>query len=301
LPAFLFSSNPPFTLKQLIITPTTTDRTDASLNRYLSDISRISMVSPQEEVELARRIQQGDTKALDRLVEANLRFVVSTAKKYQHIGLPLVDLINEGNLGLIKAAQRFDHTKGFKFISYAVWWIRQSILDAVAKTGRLVRLPSNQVDTLLKVRATMASLEQLLERNPEEHELSEHLDVALSVVCQSRKNQMQPKSLDSPVGEGDTGSASVGDLMVNTEVESPDAPLNREDLAVEIAGALSCLTAREADVLRFHYGLNGPAMSLEEISRKLEVSRERVRQIRDKGVRQMASNMRLEDMRVYLN
>lgn len=259
------------------------------------------MVSPQEEVELARRIQQGDAEALDRLVKANLRFVVSTAKKYQHIGLPLIDLINEGNLGLIKAAERFDPTKGFKFISYAVWWIRQSILDAVAKTGRLVRLPSNQVDTLLKVRAAMASLEQLLERNPEEHELSEHLDVALSVVCQSRKNQMSPQSLDAPVGEGDPGSASFGDLMVNTSVESPEAMLNREDLSIELAKALSCLTVREADVLICHYGLNGREMSLEEIGQKLEVSRERVRQIRDKGVRQMARVMDVEEMKVYLN
>ncbi|MDC0600567.1 RNA polymerase sigma factor RpoD/SigA [Flavobacteriales bacterium] len=288
-------------MKQLIITRSTTDRSDASLNLYLAEISRIPMITAQEEAELACLIQEGDKQALDRLVKANLRFVVSVAKKYQHIGLPLVDLVNEGNLGLMKAAQKFDHTKGFKFISYAVWWIRQSILDAVAKTGRLVRLPSNQVDTLLKVRSAMSDLEQLLEREPEEHEISEHLDVALTVICQSRKNELKPKSIDAPVGEGDPGSASLGDLMVNTEVESPDAPLTRGDLTLEISRALSALTVREADVLRLCFGLNGHAMSLEEISQKLEVTRERVRQIRDKGVRQMSSHLDLDEMRVYLN
>lgn len=290
-------------MRQLVITSSTTKRDSPALSAYLSDISRIPLITPQEEVDLAIRITQGDKRALDRLVEANLRFVVSVAKKYQYIGLSLTDLINEGNLGLIKAAQKFDHTKGFKFISYAVWWIRQSIMDAAAKTGRTVRVPSNQVGIMLKVRVATEYLEQLYEREPEVYEVADYLDISEEAVEQARKNGMQTSSMDAPVGKDDRDSATLGDFMFS-EDDDPDAELEHEDLCNALETALGRLPRREAEVLRWSFGLGGRrAMSLEEIGIRMEVTSERVRQLRDRAVRKLRSGdmLSLADMRIHLN
>ena len=289
-------------MKQLVITSSTTQRDSAALNAYLAEISRLPMIDAAEEVNLAIRIQNGDKRALDKLVEANLRFVVSVAKKYQYIGLPLIDLINEGNLGLMKAAQKFDHTKGFKFISYAVWWIRQSIMDAAAKKGRLVRVPSNQVGVMLQVRNATSELEQILEREPEDHEVAAFMDISEEAVKQARKNGMKTSSMDAPLGEDDRDSALMRDIMPDQDAHRPDDDLEVEDLAGEMERALSLLPMREADVLRLSLGLNEhEPKSLSEIGDLMELTSERVRQLRDRGIKKLRSGMSLDAMKVYLN
>ncbi len=288
-------------MKQLVITTSTTQRDSAALNAYLADVNRKPMITAAEEVELAIRIQNGDQRALDQLVEANLRFVVSVAKKYQYIGLSLVDLINEGNIGLIKAAQKFDHTKGFKFISYAVWWIRQSIMDAASKTGKVVRVPSNQVGQMLKVRSATEHLEQLLEREPQDYEVADFMDISLEAVDQARKNGLKTASMDAPVGEDDRDSALKGDFMPS-EDPMPDADLEHQDMAGSVEAMLEQLGRRERDVLRCCFGIGMPQpMTIGEISERMEVTRERVRQIRDRALRSLRTQMPLEDLQVYLN
>lgn len=288
-------------MKQLVITTSTTQRDSAALNAYLSEVNRYPLISASEEVDLAVRIQGGDQRALDRLVEANLRFVVSVAKKYQYIGLSLTDLINEGNIGLIKAAQKFDHTKGFKFISYAVWWIRQSIMDAASKTGKVVRVPSNQVGMMLKVRSATEHLEQLLEREPEDYEVADFMDISREAVDQARRNGLKTSSMDAPVGEDDRDSAVKGDFMAS-DGPAPDAELDQEDMAGGVEALLKSLPYREREVLRcfFGIGMNQP-MTIGEISERMEVSAERVRQIRDRALRNLRTNMPLEDLKIHLN
>lgn len=289
-------------MKQLVITTTTTQRDSAALNAYLAEVNRCPMITAEEEVELAIRIANGDRNALDRLVMANLRFVVSVAKKYQYIGLPLTDLINEGNLGLIKAAEKFDHTKGFKFISYAVWWIRQSIMDAAAKTGKTVRVPSNQVGIMLKVRSATEHLEQLFEREPEDYEVADFMDVTVEAVRQARANGMKPGSLDSTVGDDSRDATTLGQLMEDEDSPSPDEALESEDMVGEVDRVLASLPMREADVLRWSFGLGGrEPMSLEEIGQRLEVTAERVRQLRDRGMRRLRTGMPLDHLKVHLN
>lgn len=289
-------------MKQLVITTTTTQRDSAALNAYLAEVNRCPMITAEEEVELAIRIANGDRNALDRLVMANLRFVVSVAKKYQYIGLPLTDLINEGNFGLIKAAEKFDHTKGFKFISYAVWWIRQSIMDAAAKTGKTVRVPSNQVGIMLKVRSATEHLEQMLEREPEDYEVADFMDITVEAVRQARANGMKPGSLDSTVGDDSRDATTLGQLMEDEDSPSPDNELETEDMVGEVDRVLASLPIREADVLRWSFGLGGrEPMSLEEIGQRLEVTAERVRQLRDRGMRRLRTGMPFDHLKVHLN
>ena len=289
-------------MKQLVITTSTTQRDSAALNAYLADVNRCPMITAEEEVELAIRIRKGDRDALDRLVTANLRFVVSVSKKYQYIGLPLTDLINEGNLGLIKAAEKFDHTKGFKFISYAVWWIRQSIMDAAAKTGKTVRVPSNQVGMMLKVRSATEYLEQLMEREPEDYEVADFMDISVEAVRQARANGLKPGSLDSTMGDDSRDATTLGQLMEDEDSPAPDDELEMEDLVGEVERILGTLSSREADVLRLAFGLGGrEPMSLEEIGQRMELSGERIRQIRDRAVRKLRTGIPVEQLRVFLN
>ena len=287
-------------MKQLIITQSFTNRDSAAFERYLSDVEKLPMIDAEREAELSARILSGDRRAIDELVVANLRFGISVAKKYQNLGLPLEDLVAEANAGLIKAAGRFDHTKGFKFISYAVWWVRQSILDALAKKGRVVRVPGNQVATMLKVKSATQHLEQLLERQPEDHEVAEFMDATLDAVRRARKVEQKPSSLDKPVGdEGD--SVPLGQLLVNEDVPSPSAALDQQDLRSELVVALAGLPPRQSDVLRWIFGLDGEPLTLQEVGDRMEVTTERVRQLRDKAIRTMRTSMPLETLRVYLN
>ena len=297
--ALPFTTQSP-SMKQLIITQSFTNRDSAAFERYLSDVEKLPMIDAEREAELSARILSGDRRAIDELVVANLRFGISVAKKYQNLGLPLEDLVAEANAGLIKAAGRFDHTKGFKFISYAVWWVRQSILDALAKKGRVVRVPGNQVATMLKVKSATQHLEQLLERQPEDHEVAEFMDVTLDAVRRARKVEQKPSSLDKPVGdEGD--SVPLGQLLVNHDVPSPSAALDQQDLRSELVVALAGLPPRQSDVLRWIFGLDGDPLTLQEVGDRMEVTTERVRQLRDKAIRTMRTSMPLETLRVYLN
>ena len=253
----------------------------------LQDIGRVELITADEEVVLAQKIKAGDQKALDKLVKANLRFVVSVSKQYQNQGLSLPDLINEGNMGLIKAAQRFDETRGFKFISYAVWWIRQSILQALAEQSRIVRLPLNKIGAINKINKTFAKLEQQLEREPIAEEISELLDILPEDIRETMKNQGRHMSMDAPLGNLEDGG-SMYELLENTHEVTPDNELIKESLRNEIDRALTGLTSREADVVRLYYGLSGGhSHSLEEIGEKFELTRERVRQIKEKAVRRL--------------
>jgi RNA polymerase primary sigma factor len=259
------------------------------------------MITPEEETTLAQKIRMNDQWALEKLVKSNLRFVVSVAKQYQHQGLSLSDLINEGNLGLIKAAQRFDETKGFKFISYAVWWIRQSILQALAEQSRIVRLPLNKIGSINKINKTFSKLEQEFEREPSADEIAQMLDISESDVKESMKNTGRHVSMDAPLASGDDNAGSMYDVMESDDSPSPENGLLHESLRREIERALHTLTSREADVVRLYFGLGGEhAMTLEEIGEKFDLTRERVRQIKEKAIRRLKHTSRSKILKTYL-
>jgi RNA polymerase primary sigma factor len=286
-------------MRQLKISKQITNRESQSLDKYLQEIGKVDLLTPDEEVELAKRIREGDKYALEKLTKANLRFVVSVAKQYQNQGLSLGDLINEGNLGLIKAAQRFDETRGFKFISYAVWWIRQSILQALAEQSRIVRLPLNRVGSLNKISKTFSELEQKFEREPSPDELAEVLEVATSEVVDTLKISGRHVSMDAPFVQGEENS--LLDVLENDGEESPDTGLINDSLRKEIQRALSTLTPREADVVTLYFGLNGEnALTLEEIGEKFNLTRERVRQIKEKAIRRLRHTSRSKALKPYL-
>ncbi|MEY5044280.1 MAG: hypothetical protein RJA19_1507 [Bacteroidota bacterium] len=288
-------------MRQLKITKQVTNRETASLDKYLQEIGRVDLITAEEEVELARRIKQGDQAALEKLTKANLRFVVSVSKQYQNQGLSLPDLINEGNLGLIKAAQRFDETRGFKFISYAVWWIRQSILQALAEQSRIVRLPLNKIGSINKINKALARLEQEFERTPTTAELAEVLDMTLDEVKQSLKNAGRHVSMDAPLKDGDESSSNMYDVMKTGDTPSPDTDLMNESLRKEIERSLRTLTPREGDVIRLYFGLNGEhPMTLEEIGERFDLTRERVRQIKEKAIRRLKHTSRSKILKSYL-
>ena len=287
-------------MRRLKITKQVTNRETASLDKYLQEIGRVDLITAEEEVELARKIKHGDDSALERLVKANLRFVVSVSKQYQNQGLSLPDLINEGNLGLIKAAQRFDETRGFKFISYAVWWIRQSILQALAEQARIVRLPLNKIGAINKINKTYAKLEQRLEREPTADEIAVLMDLLPEDVFDTMKNSGRHVSMDAPLSVNDEGG-SMYDVMEEKDSLSPDKALLFESLRREIERSLSTLTIREADVIRLFFGLNGQqSLTLEEIRERFELTRERVRQIKEKAVRRLKHTSRSKLLKAYL-
>ncbi|MCC6369887.1 MAG: sigma-70 family RNA polymerase sigma factor [Bacteroidia bacterium] len=287
-------------MRQLKITKQITNRETASLDMYLQDIGRVELITAQDEVVLAQKIRQGDQRALDKLVKANLRFVVSVSKQYQNQGLSLPDLINEGNIGLIKAAQRFDETRGFKFISYAVWWIRQSILQALAEQSRIVRLPLNKIGAINRINKTFSKLEQDLEREPSYDELSEALEMLPQEIIDILRNNNRHMSMDAPLSTTEDGG-NMYDLMRNEASQNPDKTLMGESLQHEIFRALSTLTEREADVVKLFFGLEGKhPHSLEEIGEKFSLTRERVRQIKEKAVRRLKHGSRSRLLRVYL-
>lgn len=286
-------------MRQLKISKSITNRESASLDRYLQEIGREELISIEEEVELAQAIRRGDRKALDKLTRANLRFVVSVAKQYQNQGLSLPDLINEGNLGLIKAAEKFDETRGFKFISYAVWWIRQSILQALAEQSRIVRLPLNQVGTLNKIQKALAKFEQENERRPSPAELAEILDIDENKIADTLKVSGRHISVDAPFQEGEDNS--LIDVLVNEDTPSTDRSLLHESLGVEIERVLSQLTEREADIVKCFFGIGVPqAMTLEEIGEKFGLTRERVRQIKEKSIRRLRTAADCSPLKSYL-
>ncbi|GAB3588573.1 sigma-70 family RNA polymerase sigma factor [Hymenobacter daeguensis] len=286
-------------MRQLKISKQITNRESQSLDKYLQEIGKVSLVSIDEEVELAQRIREGDQMALEKLTKANLRFVVSVSKQYQNQGLTLGDLINEGNLGLIKAAKRFDETKGFKFISYAVWWIRQSILQALAEQSRIVRLPLNRVGSLNKISRSFSELEQKFEREPSPDEIAELLELSTSEVVDTLKISGRHVSMDAPFVQGEENR--LLDVMENEDAESPDAGLLNDSLRREVQRALSTLTMREADVVTLHFGLNGhAALTLEEIGEQFTLTRERVRQIKEKAIRRLKHTTRSRALKPYL-
>ncbi|MBS1488675.1 MAG: RNA polymerase sigma factor RpoD/SigA [Bacteroidetes bacterium] len=286
-------------MRQLKISKQITNRESQSLDKYLQEIGKVDLLTPDEEVELAKRIKEGDQIALEKLTKANLRFVVSVAKQYQNQGLSLGDLINEGNLGLIKAAQRFDETRGFKFISYAVWWIRQSILQALAEQSRIVRLPLNRVGSLNKISKTFSELEQKYEREPSPEELAEVLEVTTAEVVDTMKISGRHVSMDAPFVQGEENS--LLDVLENDSEETPDSGLITDSLRREVQRALSTLTQREADVITLYFGLNGEhAMTLEEIGEKFSLTRERVRQIKEKAIRRLRHTSRSKALKPYL-
>lgn len=286
-------------MRQLKISKQITNRESQSLDKYLQEIGKVDLLTPDEEVELAKRIKDGDQIALEKLTKANLRFVVSVAKQYQNQGLSLGDLINEGNLGLIKAAQRFDETRGFKFISYAVWWIRQSILQALAEQSRIVRLPLNRVGSLNKISKTFSELEQKFEREPSPEELAEVLEVTTAEVVDTMKISGRHVSMDAPFVQGEENS--LLDVLENDSEETPDSGLMTDSLRREVQRALSTLTQRESDVITLYFGLNGEhAMTLEEIGEKFSLTRERVRQIKEKAIRRLRHTSRSKALKPYL-
>ena len=287
-------------MRQLKIVKQVTNRETASLEKYLQEIGRVDLISPEEEVILAQRIRQGDQKALERLTKANLRFVVSVSKQYQNQGLSLPDLINEGNVGLIKAAQRFDETRGFKFISYAVWWIRQSILQAIAEQSRIVRLPLNKVGVMSKINKAYARLEQELGREPHIEEVAALLDIHESEVKESLSNVARHVSMDAPlIQDEDTTMYDV--LRSDDNRYSPETGLINESLRQEIDRVMDTLPAREADVIRLYFGLEGKyQLTLEEIGEKFDLTRERVRQIKEKALRHLKQASKNKNLKSYL-
>lgn len=286
-------------MRQLKISKQITNRESQSLDKYLQEIGKVDLLTADEEVVLAKRIREGDQLALEKLTKANLRFVVSVAKQYQNQGLSLGDLINEGNLGLIKAAQRFDETRGFKFISYAVWWIRKSILQALAEQSRIVRLPLNRVGSLNKISKTFSELEQKFEREPSPEELAEVLEVTAGEVVDTMKISGRHVSMDAPFVQGEENS--LLDVLENDGDEKPDDGLMTDSLRKEVQRALSTLTSREADVITLYFGLNGEqAMTLEEIGEKFNLTRERVRQIKEKAIRRLRHTSRSKTLKPYL-
>jgi RNA polymerase primary sigma factor len=287
-------------MRQLKITKQITNRETASLDMYLADIGRVELITAEEEVILAQKIRNKDQYALDKLVKANLRFVVSVSKQYQNQGLSLPDLINEGNLGLIKAAQRFDETRGFKFISYAVWWIRQSILQALAEQSRIVRLPLNKIGAINKINKTYGKLEQSLEREPSIDELGDMLDMLPQDIQDTMRNNSRHLSMDAPLSLNEEGG-TMYDLMTNDDALSPEKELMGESLQMEILRSLSTLTDREAEVIKLFFGIAGThPHSLEEIGEKFDLTRERVRQIKEKAVRGLKRGSRSRLLKAYL-
>jgi RNA polymerase primary sigma factor len=283
----------------LKITKQFTNRESQSLDKYLQEIGKVDLLTPDEEIELAIRIKKNDPKALEKLVKANLRFVVSVAKQYQNQGLSLGDLINEGNLGLIKAARRFDETRGFKFISYAVWWIRQSILQALAEQSRIVRLPLNRVGALNKIGKAYSNLEQEFEREPNAYELAQELDMDINEVSDTLKISGRHVSMDAPFLIGEENR--LLDILESDEEPSPDFSLMSESLKSEIERALSTLSEREAEVIKLYFGLNSEhSLTLEEIGEKFNLTRERVRQIKEKAIRRLRHASRSKNLRAYL-
>ena len=285
-------------MRQLKITKSITNRESASLDKYLQEIGREELITVEEEVELAQRIRKGDRRALEKLTRANLRFVVSVAKQYQNQGLSLPDLINEGNLGLIKAAEKFDETRGFKFISYAVWWIRQSILQALAEQARIVRLPLNQVGSLNKITKAFSKFEQENERRPSAEELADQLDLPVDKVVDSLKVSGRHISVDAPFVDGEDNS--LLDVLVNTDSPNADRGLINESLSTEVERALSTLTDREKDILKYFFGIGCQEMTLEEIGEKFGLTRERVRQIKEKAIRRLRHSSRSKLLKSYL-
>ncbi len=285
-------------MRQLKISRSITNRESASLDKYLQDIGKEEMVSPEEEVELAQRIKNGDHEALERLTRANLRFVVSVAKQYQNQGLSLPDLINEGNLGLIKAAEKFDETRGFKFISYAVWWIRQSILQALAEQSRIVRLPLNQVGSLNKINKALTRFEQENERQPSSEELSELIDVPSNKIADTLRVSGRHVSVDAPFNEGEDGS--LLDVLPNNESPDTDSGLINESLSAEIERTLLTLPLREREIVKAFFGIGCQEMTLEEIGERFGLTRERVRQIKEKAIRKLKSHDRSKLLKDYL-
>ena len=295
---FCRTANNETIMRQLKITKSITNRESASLDKYLQEIGKEEMISAEEEVELAQRIKKGDQKALERLTKANLRFVVSVAKQYQNQGLSLPDLINEGNLGLLKAAERFDETRGFKFISYAVWWIRQSILQALAEQSRIVRLPLNQVGSLNKINKALSKFEQEYERQPSNEELSEMIDVPKDKISDTLRVGSRHVSVDAPFVEGEDNS--LLDVLPNDDSPSADKGLVNESLNTEIERALSTLTDREREIIKSFFGIGCQEMTLEEIGERFGLTRERVRQIKEKAIRRLKSPSRSKLLKSYL-
>ena len=286
-------------MRQLKITKQVTNRETASLDKYLQEIGKVDLITADEEVELAQLIKAGDQRALEKLTKANLRFVVSVAKQYQNQGLTLPDLINEGNLGLIKAAKRFDETRGFKFISYAVWWIRQSILQALAEQSRIVRLPLNKIGSINKINKMYAFLEQENERPPSAEEIAKKLDMTVNDVKESMKNSGRHVSMDAPLIEGE--DSNLYDVLNSGESPNPDKKLLHESLRIEISRALETLTPREADVVKLYFGLGEhQPMTLEEIGETFDLTRERVRQIKEKAIRRLKHTSRSKILMTYL-
>ncbi len=294
---FTVKSQQTFSMRQLKITKQVTNREAASLDKYLQEIGKIELLTAEEEVELARRVKQDDYTALDKLIRGNLRFVVSVSKQYQNQGLTLPDLINEGNIGLIKAAKRFDETKGFKFISYAVWWIRQSILQALAEQARIVRLPLNKIGSINKINQTFTRLEQEFERAPTPEEIAKELDLAPKEIKQIMNNTGHHVSMDAPLLQDEDNN--LYDIMLSKDSISPEKNLLKESLNKEIERILSTLTYREAEIIRLYYGLNYKnAFTLEEIGEKFDLTRERVRQIKGKVIKVL--RLRSKVLKSYL-
>ncbi|MCC8088239.1 MAG: RNA polymerase sigma factor RpoD/SigA [Rikenellaceae bacterium] len=285
-------------MRQLKITKSITNRESASLDKYLQEIGKEELITVEEEVELAQRIKKGDQEALEKLTRANLRFVVSVAKQYQNQGLSLPDLINEGNLGLIKAAEKFDETRGFKFISYAVWWIRQSILQALAEQSRIVRLPLNQVGSLNKINKAFARFEQEYERTPSLEELAKELDLPKEKIADTLRVSGRHVSVDAPFADSEDNS--LLDVLVNNDSPNADRGLINESLSTEVERALSTLTDRERDIIRYFFGIGCSEMTLEEIGEKFNLTRERVRQIKEKAIRRLRHSTRSKLLKTYL-
>ena len=285
-------------MRQLKITKSITNRESASLDKYLQEIGKEELITVEEEVELAQRIKKGDQEALEKLTKANLRFVVSVAKQYQNQGLSLPDLINEGNLGLIKAAEKFDETRGFKFISYAVWWIRQSILQALAEQSRIVRLPLNQVGSLNKINKAFARFEQEHERTPSPEELATELELPKVKVTDTLRVAGRHVSVDAPFADGEDNS--LLDVLVNPDSPNADRGLINESLSTEVDRALETLTERERDIIKYFFGIGTSEMTLEEIGEKFDLTRERVRQIKEKAIRRLRHSSRSKLLKSYL-
>ncbi|MCT4636299.1 MAG: RNA polymerase sigma factor RpoD/SigA [Bacteroidales bacterium] len=286
-------------MRQLKITKQVTNREAVSLDKYLSEIGKVDLITADEEVVLSRLIKEGDHNALHRLVNSNLRFVVSVAKQYQNQGLSLPDLINEGNLGLIKAAQRFDDTRGFKFISYAVWWIRQSILQALAEQARIVRLPLNKIGSINKINKAFMRLEQEYEREPSADELADILEMPSKEVKEALKSSRKHLSMDAPLSEEEEGSRY--DILQNTATSDPDVQLLRDSLGCEIDRVLDTLTVRESEILKYYFGLSGKKQhTLEEIGEAFSLTRERVRQIKEKAIKRLKTTKRSSLLKTYL-
>lgn len=286
-------------MRQLKIVKQITNRENQSLDKYLSEIAKVDLITAEQEVELAKRIREGDAMALEKLAKANLRFVVSVAKQYQNNGMSLGDLINEGNVGLIRAASRFDETRGFKFISYAVWWIRQAIMQALAEQSRIVRLPLNRVGSLNKISRAYATLEQKFEREPSAEELGKELDMSPEEIVTNQMLSGRAVSVNAPFVQGEDNS--LLDVLENTTEETPDQELINLSLKQEIARSLSTLTNRESEVIASYFGLNGhTALTLEEIGHKFSLTRERVRQIKEKATRKLKNGSRSKLLKSYL-